>query len=218
VLERALYGALGGMSNRLNTPVAKHDHLVAAPKELLTGRLRLRRWRDSDREPFAALNADPEVMEFYPAPLSRAQSDATVDRIEELFEARAFGLWAVDVIATNTFAGYVGLCPATFDAHFTPAVEVGWRLARFSWGFGYATEAARAATADVFVRMGLEEIVSFTAVINRRSQRVMEKLGMTHDPGDDFGHPALAEGHPLRPHVLYRLTASQATTSVRLRP
>ena len=122
----------------------------------------------------------------------------------------AFGLWAVEIIDTNTFIGYVGLCPATFDAHFTPAVEVGWRLARFSWGFGYATEAARAAVADAFVRMGFDEIVSFTAVINRRSQRVMEKLGMTHDPGDDFGHPALAGGHPLRPHVLYRLTASQA--------
>jgi ribosomal-protein-alanine N-acetyltransferase len=189
---------------------AEHDDRVPAPEELFTDRLRLRRWQESDREPFAALNADPTVMEFYPARLSRAQSDATVERIAASFEQLGIGLWAVEIMTTNTFAGYVGLLPATFDAHFTPAVEVGWRLARFSWGLGYATEAAGAAIADGFDRMGFDEIVSFTAVINRRSQRVMQKLGMTHDPGDDFDHPSVAEGHPLRPHVLYRLTAADS--------
>ena len=184
---------------------------MPAPEELLTDRLRLRRWHDSDREPFAALNADPAVMEFYPAPLSRSHSDAMVDRIEETFDHRGFGLWAVEIRTTGMFVGYVGLWPATFNAHFTPAVEVGWRLARVSWGLGYATEAARASTTDGFVRLGLEEIVSFTAVINRRSQRVMQKLGMTHDGDDDFNNPSLAEGDPLRPHVLYRLTRTAVT-------
>lgn len=183
------------------------------PSELHTSRLRLRRWRDSDREPFAALNADPTVMEFYPAPLSRAESDAMVDRIEELFNRQGFGLWAVEITATNTFIGYVGLWPAVFEAHFTPAVEVGWRLTQIHWGHGYATEAGWAATADGFARMGLDEIVSFTAASNDRSQRVMRRLGMTHDPRDDFEHPSLAVGHPLRPHVLYRLARSKSTTS-----
>ncbi|MBM3674390.1 MAG: GNAT family N-acetyltransferase [Actinobacteria bacterium] len=171
-----------------------------------TERLRLRRWRAGDLEPFADLNADPQVMEHLPAPLSRAESDAMVERIEETFDVRGFGLWAVEVRASGAFAGYVGLWPATFDAHFTPAVEVGWRLARSQWGRGYATEAARAATGDGFDRLGLSEIVSFTAAVNGRSQRVMDKLGMTRDPTDDFDHPALPESHRLRRHVLYRLT------------
>jgi RimJ/RimL family protein N-acetyltransferase len=183
------------------------------PKELHTSRLLLRRWRDSDREPFAALNADPTVMEFYPSPLSRAGSDEMVDRIEDLFNRQGFGLWAVEITATSAFGGYVGLWPAVFQAHFTPAVEVGWRLAQVHWGHGYATEAGQAATADGFERMGLEEIVSFTAVSNDRSQRVMQRLGMTHDPRDDFENPSVAVGHPLRPHVLYRLARSQTTTS-----
>ena len=115
-------------------------------------------------------------------------------------------------MATGTFAGYVGLWPATFDAPFTPAVEVGWRLARAHWGHGYATEAARASVADGFDRLQLDEILSFTATINHRSRRVMERLGMTHDPRDDFDHPALPPGHRLERHVLYRLpSASMAT-------
>jgi RimJ/RimL family protein N-acetyltransferase len=178
-------------------------------RELMTERLRLRRWRDSDYEPFAAMNADPMVMEFYPAPLTAAQSDAMVLRIEECFDARGFGLWAVEVRATGTFAGYVGLSLATFDAHFTPAVEIGWRLAHDQWGRGYATEAARAATTDGFARASLSEIVSFTSEINLRSRNVMEKLGMTRDVADDFDHSALPAGHPLCHHVLYRLPASQ---------
>lgn len=174
------------------------------PHELRTSRLTLRRWRGSDRDPFAALNADPEVMRYYPSTLDRAGSDRLVDRIEETFDDLGYGLWAVDQ-PTRGFVGYVGLWPATFAATFTPAVEVGWRLARSAWGRGIAAEAARAALADGFARTRLPEIVSFTAVTNTPSRRVMEKLGMTRDPADDFDHPALPEGHPLRRHVLHRL-------------
>lgn len=175
--------------------------------ELRTERLRLRRWTDADRDPFAALNADPDVMEFFPAPLSRAESDAFVDRIEAHFDEHDFGLWAVESAATGDFTGYVGLWPATFEAHFTPAIEVGWRLARRWWGSGIATEAARAAMADGFERLRLDEIVSMTARVNVRSRRVMEKLGMTRDAADDFEHPRVEVGHVLRPHVLYRRSA-----------
>ncbi len=181
------------------------DETTVAPPELLTERLRLRRWRRADRPPFAAMNGDPQVMEHFPAPLTAAESDAFVDRIEAAFDDRGFGLWAVELIDSGGFAGYVGLWPAEFEAHFTPAVEVGWRLAHRFWGHGYATEGARAAALDGFDRVGLDEIVSFTATVNVRSRRVMEKIGMRHDPGDDFEHPALSAGHPLRPHVLYRL-------------
>ncbi len=176
-----------------------------APPELRTDRLWLRRWRDSDREPFAQLNSDSSVMEFFPAPLTPGESHELVERIEGSFETSGFGLWAVEVTATATFVGFAGLWPATFDAHFTPATEVGWRLGRAHWGRGYATEAAWAAMTDGFERLALEEIVSFTACSNRRSRRVMEKLAMSHDPADDFDHPALPPGHPLRRHVLYRL-------------
>ena len=182
--------------------------LVPPPPALRTERLVLRRWRDEDREPFAALAADAEVMRHYPAPLTRAESDAFVDRIEACFAERGYGLWAVDAGAQG-FVGYVGLWPAEFRAAFTPAVEVGWRLAAHAWGHGFAPEAARAAVADGFARMGLHEIVSFTTVGNLASRRVMEKIGMTRDPDDDFGHPNLPEGHPIRPHVLYRLPRSE---------
>jgi RimJ/RimL family protein N-acetyltransferase len=174
--------------------------------ELDTERLRLRRWRESDREPFAALNADPVVMEHFPALSSRAESDAMVDRIEAHFDRRGFGLWAVEVRGGAPFVGFVGLSTPMFDAHFTPAVEVGWRLARAHWGPGYATEAARAAVDDGFVEHELDEIVAFTVPANFRSRRVMERLGMTHDPADDFEHPLIAVGSPLRSHVLYRLS------------
>lgn len=176
-----------------------------------TERLVLRRWREDDLVPFAALNADPVVMEFLPARLTQAESDAMVARIEATFDERAFGLWAVEVAeagpAAGTFAGFVGLWPTSFDAHFTPAVEVGWRLARAHWGRGYATEAARAALADGFGRLALAEIVSFTAIVNQRSQRVMARLGMARDPAGDFDHPRLPPGHRLRRHVLYRIAA-----------
>ena len=142
-------------------------------------------------------------MEFYPALLSRAESDALIERAEAGFEQRGYGLWAVE--GAEGFVGYVGLAPAEFEASFTPAVEVGWRLARSAWGHGYATEAARAAVEDGFRRLGLEEVVSFTAIGNQRSRRVMERIGMARDPDGDFAHPSLEAGHPLRAHVLYRL-------------
>lgn len=174
--------------------------------ELSTNRLLLRRWRDSDREPFAALNADPVVMEHYPALLTRAESDAGVDRIETSFVTRGFGNWAVEVPGVADFIGYVGLSVPAYDAPFMPAVEIGWRLDRRHWGKGYATEGARAALAFGFSEIGLHEIVSFTVPANVRSWRVMERLGMTRDPADDFEHPLLPPGHRLSRHVLYRLS------------
>ena len=177
-------------------------------RDLCTERLRLRRWDDQDRAPFADLNADPIVMEFYPAMLSRTESDTFVDRIEDHFDKHGFGLWAAELRQTREFIGYVGLWPATLEAPFTPAVEVGWRLARQFWGSGFASEAARSAIADGFDRLAINEIVSFTSTINAKSRRVMEKLGMTHGIGDDFEHPSVPLGNPLRTHVLYRLQRS----------
>ena len=173
--------------------------------ELRTPRLLLRRWRDEDRAPFARLNADPAVMEHFPAVLTRAESDALEDALAARLERDGFGLWAVEIVTTGELAGFTGLARPSFDAHFTPAIEVGWRLARGAWGRGYATEAARAALAYGFETVGAPEIVSFTAVENARSRAVMERLGMTHDPRDDFDHPRLAQDHRLRRHVLYRL-------------
>jgi RimJ/RimL family protein N-acetyltransferase len=178
------------------------------PTALRTKRLVLRRWRDEDRDPFAALNADPVVMEHFVSPLTREQSDDWVDRIERHFDEHGWGLWAVEVTETGAFIGFVGLWPPNFQTAFTPAVEVGWRLAKEAWGHGYATEAARAALDDGFGRLGLEEIVSFTTVANIRSQRVMQKIGMQRNPDGDFDHPNVPEGHPIRPHVLYRLKRS----------
>jgi RimJ/RimL family protein N-acetyltransferase len=170
-----------------------------------TERLIMRRWRESDREPFAAMNADPEVMEHFPSPLTRVESDAFVDKIEWGFDEWGYSLWALEVRETGDFIGFAGLLLQTFEAPFTPAVEVGWRLARHAWGHGYATEAGARALEHGFTEVGLEEIVSMTAVRNVRSRAVMERLGMTRDPADDFEHSRLPEGHPLRPHVLYRL-------------
>jgi len=161
------------------------------------------------------MNADPEVMEYYPSTLTAAESDTMIRRIEETFDAHELGLWAVAIQQAGPFIGYVGLWPARFAAPFTPAIEVGWRLAKAYWGCGYATEAARVAVADGFIRLGLNEIVSFTSVINHRSRQVMEKLGMTHDSDDDFDHPNVPEGNPLRPHVLYRIRSSLSMPSTR---
>ncbi len=144
-------------------------------------------------------------MEHFPGPLRREESDDLVDRVDAGFDARGWGLWAVEVAGTAPFIGFVGLNPATFDAPFTPAVEVGWRLAREHWGRGYATEGARAALAFGFEDLALDEIVSFTTHGNTRSRHVMERLGMQHDPADDFDNPNAPEGNPLRAHVLYRL-------------
>jgi len=149
--------------------------------EITTARLRLRGWRDSDRDAFAAMNADPIVMEHFPGTLDRAASDGMIDRMRSHWEAEGFGLWAIEALQEGTFVGFVGLTRPTFDAHFTPAVEVG------------------------FETFALKEIVSFTVPANTRSIAVMERLGMTTKPGDDFDHPRLPEGHALRRHVLYRL-------------
>lgn len=176
------------------------------PLELRTERLRLRRWLPADREPFARMNADPQVTEHLPGVLSRDESDAFAARIEEHFERRGFGLWAVEVPGVVAFAGFVGLSVPRFEARFTPCVEIGWRLAREQWGRGYATEGARAALDFGFRSLGLGEILSFTVPNNHRSRRVMEKVGMTRNPDDDFEHPGLPEGHPLRHHVLYRMS------------
>lgn len=166
--------------------------------ELHTARLVLRRWRDEDLAPFAAMNADPVAMEHFPAMLTREQSDALVDRVETHFDDHGYGLWALE--ADGTFVGFTGLVWQTYDASFTPALEVGWRLARSAWGHGYATEAGAAALAR-----GLQEVdsvVSTTALTNVRSQRVMQRLGMRREL--EFDHPRVPEGHPVRPHVLYR--------------
>jgi RimJ/RimL family protein N-acetyltransferase len=175
------------------------------PEELRTERLCLRRWRPADRAPFAAMNADPKVMEHFPALLSRESSDASVDRIEAHFTEHGFGLWAVEIAGVTPFAGFIGLSVPRFEAPFTPCVEIGWRLAADCWGRGFATEGAKAALAFGFENLRLAEIVSFTVPANLRSRRVMEKVGMTHHPGEDFDHPVLPDGHPLRRHVLYRI-------------
>jgi RimJ/RimL family protein N-acetyltransferase len=178
---------------------------MAGPGRLRTHRLLLRQWRDADLEPFARLNADPEVMAHFPAPLSRPESDAQAARIRASFDDSDFGLWAVEVPGVTPFAGVAGLAVPRFEAAFTPCVEIGWRLARPHWGRGYAIEAAAAAVAYGFEEVGLDEIVSFTVPANDRSRRVMERLGMRRDPAEDFDHPRLPPGHPLARHVLYRL-------------
>ncbi len=172
--------------------------------ELATARLLLRQWREVDLEPFAALNRDTEVMRYFPAVLTRAQSGALAEKAGGLIAQQGWGLWAVELVSSGSFIGYVGLAEPGFKAHFTPAVEVGWRLGREYWRHGYATEAAGAALSFGFGQLGLGEIVSFTTASNTRSQRVMDRLGMTHDPADDFDHPAV-DG-PLRRHVLFRIS------------
>jgi RimJ/RimL family protein N-acetyltransferase len=179
----------------------------AAPTipELRTERLLLRPWRPGDLEAFAALNADPRVMEYFAETLSRAESDAAAARIQAHLAAHGFGLWAIEIPGQVPFIGAAGLARPTFQTDFTPCVEIGWRLAAAHWGRGYATEAARAALAFAFGTLGLDEVVSFTVPANLRSRRVMEKLGMRHDPDADFDHPRLPHGHPLCRHVLYRI-------------
>ena len=180
---------------------------MTAP-DLQTRRLSLRHWRQQDWPAYAALNADPLVMEHYPEVLSREHSDASAARIAAGLSADRFGLWAVEVLGVCGFIGYVGLAEPGFAAPFTPCVEIGWRLAREHWGRGYATEAAAAVCDYGFGPLGLSRLVSFTVPANWRSRRVMETLGMRRDEREDFDHPHLAPGHPLRRHVLYRLTAA----------
>jgi RimJ/RimL family protein N-acetyltransferase len=177
---------------------------------LRTDRLLLRRWQSSDRKPFATLNRDPQVMEHFPGPLNRIQSNRFIDRVEEHFDQHGFGLWAAELRSRTEFIGFIGLSVPHFDAPFIPCVEIGWRLAAAHWGRGLATEGAKAVSCHAFEFLKLPELVSFTVPANTRSRRVMEKLGMSHNPADDFDHPKLPEGHPLRRHVLYRVTARNA--------
>lgn len=170
-----------------------------------TDRLILRGWREADRAPFAALNADPEVMRHFPAPLSREESDAAMDRQTVRIARDGLGFLAMERRADGAFLGFAGLARVPFEAPFAPAVEIGWRLVRAHWGRGYATEAARACLARGFEAHGLPEIVSFTTRANLRSAAVMERLGMIRDPSGDFDHPQVPEG-PLKRHILYRVT------------
>lgn len=188
---------------------------MTAPRDLRTPRLILRRWVVSDREAFAALNADPRVMEYLPDVLDSKESGALVERIEQHFEDHGFGLWALEIPGVVPFAGFAGLSIPRFQAHFTPCVEVGWRLAVDHWGYGYASEAGRAAVVFGFEHLNLDEVVSFTVPENRRSRRVMERIGMVHRPADDFDHPNASE--PRRRHVLYRIKSNELPDN-RLQP
>lgn len=176
-----------------------------------TKRLILRLWRESDGAPFAELNADHEVMEFLPATLTTAQSDAFVATIRAHWDEHGYGLWAVELKDGTPFIGYVGLAKVHFEAHFAPAVEIGWRLSRAAWGAGFASEAARAALAFAFDTLSLDQVVSFTVPANRRSLGVMERIGLRHDGADDFDHPSMPDGHPLQRHVLHRLRRTEWT-------
>ncbi len=177
--------------------------------QLRTERLLLRRWRDSDLEPFAAMNADPLAMEHFPSTLSRAESDAFAEHIERELERHGYGLWAVEMPGESPFVGFVGLIQVSDLMPFAPATEIGWRLARDHWGRGLAAEAARAAIAFGFDQLALAGIVAMTATSNARSRRLMERLGMRRDPTEDFTHPKIAAGDPLAAHVLYRLDAAR---------
>ena len=184
-------------------------------KPLETGRLLLRTWRESDRRPFRELNADARVMEFMPGTLSAESSDEVMERIERHFERHGYGLFAAELRSTSAFIGFIGFAVPNFEAPFMPAVEIGWRLTSKAWGHGLATEGAREVLRFGFLDLGLKELVSYTVPANVRSRRVMEKLGMTHDPVDDFDHPILPAEHPLRRQVLYRLDRLAWEQSIR---
>lgn len=179
---------------------------------LETERLLLRPWLEADRVPFRRMNADPRVMEFFPSLLSEAESDRGFEGIQDHFRRHGFGLFALALRNDGTFIGFTGLAVPAFESHFTPCVEIGWRLAAEYWNRGFATEAAQAVVRHAFGPLQLEELVSFTVPANLRSRRVMEKLGMTRDAAGDFDHPKIPEGHPLRRHVLYRLHAASFKT------
>lgn len=174
------------------------DHVIC------TQRLIFRQWRQSDRGPFAKMNADPQVMQYFPASLSREESDAVFGRIEQHFQEHGFGMYVVEIPGVTDFAGFIGLAVPRFTAHFTPCVEIGWRLVAEHWGHGYATEGAAAVLEYGFQNLGLQEIVSFTSKINRRSQQVMERIGMALCEAEEFDHPSLPPDHRLTRHVLYR--------------
>lgn len=184
------------MKNSAYQPIIKTERLV------------LRQWERGDLKPFALLNGDPKVREYFPRLLSKEESDHSVSLMSAHIEKLGWGFWAASLIETGDFIGFIGLEEVYFEAHFTPAVEIGWRLATKYWGSGYATEGALASLRYGFEKLHLDEIVSFTAVGNMKSRAVMERIGMDHDPNDDFDHPKLSEGDLLRRHVLYRVKAS----------
>jgi RimJ/RimL family protein N-acetyltransferase len=165
-------------------------------------RVLLRQWKDCDLEAYAGMNADPAVMEFFPKPLTVEESAHSLARLRSRIEERGWGLWAVEV--DGALAGFTGLAEPKFTAHFTPCVEIGWRLRREFWGQGIAFAAAQQALRYAFTELRLSELVSFTAQINLRSRRLMERLGFSRDAGEDFDHPEIAKEHPLCRHVLYR--------------
>lgn len=180
---------------------------MTLPAEIETDRLILRRWRDEDLEPFAKMNADPTVMEFFPDVMTIEETKESVERYVRHFDDHGFGFWVAEVMGKESFAGVIGIAYTRFDSHFTPAVEVGWRLARKHWGNGYAPEGAVAAIDFAFRHAGLKEVVAMTATGNLKSRRVMEKIGMTRDPNDDFDHPLVPSDHFTFRHVLYRTVA-----------
>lgn len=179
------------------------------PIGLSTPRLILRPWRDEDADAFAAMFDDPAVMEFLLPAKDRAAIDAIIGRVRKHFDEHGFGWWAAELKATHAFIGFIGLSNIPFEAHFTPAVEVGWRLASAYWGQGYATEGAKASLDAGFAQLGLGEIVSLTVPANRRSWRVMQRIGMKRDPADDFDHPRVPDGSPMKRHVLYRISRAR---------
>ena len=179
-------------------------------RELRTARTLLRQWQDSDLEPWVAMNADPAVRRYFPAVLTRDEALAEVGRARAVLARRGWGAWALEVPGVLPFAGFVGLIVPAWEAHFTPAVEIGWRLPQAAWGHGYASEVAAAAAAFAFEALHLDELVAITLPTNEPSRRVMARIGMRHDVDGDFAHPRLAADHPMSRHVLYRLRAPAA--------
>lgn len=176
-----------------------------------TNRLILRPWENTDREPFAQLNSCPVILEFFPNTLTSEESNKLADNIITHIQTHGWGLWAAEEKVSKRFMGFIGLQTYEGNTHFSPTVEIGWRLHSDFWGKGYATEGAKAALEHGFTQLNLNEIVAFTAAINTRSQRVMEKIGMIYNPKDDFIHPSVPKNNPLAPHVLYRISASPKT-------
>jgi len=174
-------------------------------QRLETSRLLLREWVDTDREPFAEMNGDPEVMQFFPKPLSHEESDRFIIKSNQILSEKKFGLWAVEVKDSKEFIGFIGLAAPAFEAHFTPCIEIGWRLKKQAWGKGFATEGAVTVLQYGFQDLKLSEIVSFTSALNRPSIKVMERIGMTRKEHEDFDHPRIEHGHRLQRHVLYRI-------------
>jgi RimJ/RimL family protein N-acetyltransferase len=192
----------------VSKPERRRNAIMAALNTLESDRLLLRRWRPEDLAPFSRMCADSRVMEYFPSTLTVEECESLVARIEAEFEWNAFGAWACELKETSAFIGFVGLAVPTFQASFTPCVEIAWRIAHEYWGQGLAPEGARVVLDAAFGLLALPEVVSFTAVQNHRSRRVMEKIGMTHDPSGDFDHPSLPSDHALCRHVLYRATRS----------